>query len=841
MIRIKQQQMPDLMHVIRKISDFINTIKIILVIGVVCIVFHKLWEEIISNCIVDKILPYFEDNVVNQVIFVAIVIGFIALAVRDIVEKKERSNCVVVTSILVIGMWAYYRFWSDVWSYVNLGKSCICYIDVILVVAVCVIINRIYFVFHDQKRKIDENKGFSLDLPITEESQDVLGRKDLARRLAEKIYNTKTEDGSYSVGIVSPWGNGKTSFIKLVHNNLVKHKEIIWMEFNPWKYEKNVSLIEAFFIQLAKNVRPYNDLLAINLLDYAHVLTSSSNPLIALTSKIIEGHTGVEQKFSRISDAIKKIGKQIIVVIDDLDRLDGDEILSVLKLIRNIANFPNMVFISAYDRKYLVESLKCNKICKSDIYLEKIFQYELPLPIVNQEAIICLIEEEGKKVIRGENDLKEFENILTITHILGSAFCVDVFTNLRDVYRFINGFSLMYKGLQHDIIIRDLMNLELLQLKYLDIYDLFATNYELYLARTPKSPNYVLWDEKMKTESNDRRDFILKKVEHKDIKEVIKKEYEDEDQKRIIMILTSMFNGSHSESGFSIGDPDIIRRYFEYALLPTDVPKDEFEKVMNQPYEEVKKKIDEWSVNKAASLSHLFAHCDFKDNQEKYRKLMRSIFYLGEISETHNSVYEIKSIIQRSPIKDQEEHKNFILQVFNENSPSKFVVKFIRDIMNDNRYSWHFIVSKEDCLEVCCEMFKKACEENEKMETIDLFLYYTREIEYERKEGGTLERKEKLNEKAIAFFNDYALKNPEKVFSGYIQGAIDFKNKGKYKIGDLLYDDVWDSNRENFNAYVAGLPEDNAVIKEFKDFYKTYQKKNYEPIPYEFKSIKLDY
>lgn len=614
MIRIKQQKKTDS----EKESAFVSTVKVVLLIGAGYIFFHKLWEEIISRLFVDKILRYVEDNVVNRFIFVVAVIGFILLAVRDIKEKKRRSNCAVVASFLVIGMWVYYRFcssWSDVWSYVNLGNSCIYYIDIFLVVAVCVIINRIYFMFHDPKRKIDKNKGFSQDLPITEENQDVLGRNSLAERLAEKIYNTETEKGSYSIGIVSPWGNGKTSFISLVHNHLKKHKEIIWMEFNPWKYEKNVSLVEAFFIQLAKKVRPYNDLLAINLLDYAHVLTSSSNPLIAVTSKIIEGHTNIEQKFSRISGAIKKIGKQIIVVIDDLDRLDGDEILSVLKLIRNIANFPNMVFISAYDRKYLVKSLECNKICKSDIYLEKIFQHEMYLPVINQEAMINLLEEEGKKVfldkdLKLDDQVKEnyfeiFQRILALASFSDVAFCLDVLTNLRDVYRFINGFGFMYKGLQDDIKIFDLMNFELLQLKYLDIYELLATNYKLYLTKSSESGNYVLWDEKMKTESNEVQGFRLKKIEHQDIRDVIKKEYKDKDQKRIIKILKSIFNGSN-EPGISMQDPDITRRYFEYALLPTDVPKDEFEKTMSRSYEDVKKKIDEWSVKQAASLSHLF-------------------------------------------------------------------------------------------------------------------------------------------------------------------------------------------------------------------------------------------
>lgn len=47
-----------------------------------------------------------------------------------------------------------------------------------------------------------------------------------------------------------------------------------------------------------------------------------------------------------------------MVVIDDLDRLEGTELMAVLKLIRITANFKNLIFIVAYDKGFVANALK---------------------------------------------------------------------------------------------------------------------------------------------------------------------------------------------------------------------------------------------------------------------------------------------------------------------------------------------------------------------------------------------------------------------------------------------------------------------------------------------------
>ena len=50
--------------------------------------------------------------------------------------------------------------------------------------------------------------------------------------------------------------------------------------------------------------------------------------------------------------------------------MESGEILEVLKLIRNNANFPHLKFIVAYDKEYVTNQIR--EITKKDGYLNKI-------------------------------------------------------------------------------------------------------------------------------------------------------------------------------------------------------------------------------------------------------------------------------------------------------------------------------------------------------------------------------------------------------------------------------------------------------------------------------------
>ena len=99
----------------------------------------------------------------------------------------------------------------------------------------------------------------------------------------------------------------------------------------------------------------------------------------------ISNNKSVSELKKDIDTAIDESKKHYVIFIDDLDRLDKQELHSVLNLIKHTANFHNTIYIVAMDKDMVARSLNTeydeedNKNSGYD-FLEKIFQLQIELP-----------------------------------------------------------------------------------------------------------------------------------------------------------------------------------------------------------------------------------------------------------------------------------------------------------------------------------------------------------------------------------------------------------------------------------------------------------------------------
>lgn len=73
--------------------------------------------------------------------------------------------------------------------------------------------------------------------------------------------------------------------------------------------------------------------------------------------KIFRIDGSLEKLKNDISNELLHLKKKVFVVIDDVDRLDKDEVFEVLRLVRNTAKFCNIIFVVSMDEKYVIEQL----------------------------------------------------------------------------------------------------------------------------------------------------------------------------------------------------------------------------------------------------------------------------------------------------------------------------------------------------------------------------------------------------------------------------------------------------------------------------------------------------
>ena len=322
-------------------------------------------------------------------------------------------------------------------------------------------------------------RAFTTDTVETEDRNIVdKNRLAYADYLVDRILGTQMRKGSFSLGVSGEWGTGKTSFLYAVAHSLKKHfpgrvASLVW--FKPWNSSSPQQIIIDFFNVLIDQIGPQYSVIRKPMLKYAELLKAMDvrKPIIYLAD-IYDRYRdrSLESVKKIISDYLLTYNKIIPVLIDDMDRLSGDEIVQVLRLIRNTADFPNVVYVTAYDKGYLVSQLQKKGILNPETYIEKFFSVEFALPKLEDNYQYDVFAHEiyemssEPAIIRYVNRMPE-----TTQQLLCSAF-----HNFRQVKRFarifVNDaefFNTKYGLVQH-LSIDDLLLLKLLYYTDSDLY-----------------------------------------------------------------------------------------------------------------------------------------------------------------------------------------------------------------------------------------------------------------------------------------------------------------------------------------------------------------------------------
>lgn len=327
-----------------------------------------------------------------------------------------------------------------------------------------------------------------LDNPIKTREDDLLNREPLAIRIAEEISHFSSDGSSESfvVGIEGDWGSGKTSLINLVLKNL-KSSNFLIIKFNPWNFSDQNELITDFFNSIAdelehkekekgkdaaKKIRNYFS----RLLKRSELAIAPEASFLGFKLKLgtiykIGGGNTLEKQKEAINELLKGIDKRIVVVIDDIDRLDSQETRLVLKLVKMTANFENTIFLLAYDRGRVGKMIS-DKGIPGEEFLKKIVQVSFPLPRVDQEDLFGILFREIDKII------EVFDNELWDQHRWVNLFesgLRKLFPTVRDIKRYINSLCVDLKVVgKEEVNPVDFLGIEAIRVFAPDVYSAMA-------------------------------------------------------------------------------------------------------------------------------------------------------------------------------------------------------------------------------------------------------------------------------------------------------------------------------------------------------------------------------
>jgi len=89
----------------------------------------------------------------------------------------------------------------------------------------------------------------------------------------------------------------------------------------------------------------------------------------------------------QITDTLSKIPGPVVVVLDDIDRMEPNMVLITLKMVKLLSNFPKIIFILPFDYNRIASLITKDYSEDYNDYLNKIINERIPLPLYTYKQL----------------------------------------------------------------------------------------------------------------------------------------------------------------------------------------------------------------------------------------------------------------------------------------------------------------------------------------------------------------------------------------------------------------------------------------------------------------------
>lgn len=799
---------------------------------------------------------FLDFNKNEDAFYCCIALGIIAVIYAILLGAKGYvlNNRIWLYFFAVLVGWYRYRF-LPIENYqiaeIPIEKS-IYYIDFLLVICFCILIvswlrclrkylNKYWhkclslFCKSEQATPSPSIEGYIVDYPASPEDADLLGRSSEVLDLAKKIFHTDTSRAAFTLGLTAPWGAGKTSFMLAMQKYLRDNhcSEIILIEFNPWMYRKAPNLTQIFFEELSRALAPYSSALASGFMQYVgYILSKENNTWIQLGARLLpQGFKAksTSEQYEFLNKEIGKLGKKIIIFIDDVDRLDSEELIELFSLIRNSSlSFPYMSYILAYDKEYVASQLQSKFNEHTYRYMEKIVQAEYPLAKITPEQLENALMDVLEKLSQGYPHLKE--------DIQKSGIQIEQhLPTLCAIKRIYNVLLSTPQDLRERIAHFDWFVIELIRIQYPLLFNFLKTKYtqaflvggdrRVVMKLEGEERNALLSEDTIEEEVVDFTQYLYKNQEGLGI----------ENPNHILELMKKIWGKDRSNVIPQVNDWECIGRYFYRTMREGEFDIAQLHQYLSLPFTDGQqhpmKKIILY-VNGIYKSSYWKRFCsiihEIDLKQEQTVNMLYLYFYILSLEKVqpHFSP-ECDKWINSLREQDGEREKGILENLFSYPDIRKGVLLYISSILNSAEGG--SIPFSSDELEAIKEkLFLEYTKDDTSIDPIDCYrLWFKCQTRYEDNIGSKvihpidLKRSSpKVNER----MRDIITSNIERLIPHLIQES-DTQPYNTYKL--LLPYPIWTLDPEEVTEKIRYFPDfiseldtsSSGVIKEFQVFF----------------------
>lgn len=274
-------------------------------------------------------------------------------------------------------------------------------------------------------------EGF--DNPLSDPDSDMLGRKKIVNQVYAHLTNLEPE-WSVRVGLLAPWGEGKTTVCKWVASRAKKDGHIpVW--YSPWSaktdselwlgfYSTLLTALKAEGIDLNQPGLTFLEGLKSTVKDFLRNVGHRHQELVSGLSQIhqiSQAGLGIMHTLIKVTPQDLEIiraklnGRRILIIIDDLDRVEASLIPRLFMSLRDLMDLEGFSFLLPFDERFVADALA--EYSKAEGYgekfPEKILDFRVRLPAATKDQAMAFFSHELKQYcsfIRPENleGLEEF-------------------------------------------------------------------------------------------------------------------------------------------------------------------------------------------------------------------------------------------------------------------------------------------------------------------------------------------------------------------------------------------------------------------------------------------------
>jgi len=373
----------------------------------------------------------------------------------------------------------------------------------------------------------------------------------------------------------------------------------IIIKFNPWNYSDQNQLVTQFFKQLSVGLRRP---------DYANKVKKAGKKMEAYANflvplkliPVLGQYAEIGQNVVKTAGTVAKnwgdlksndlnairtelnelLGKQphkIIVVIDDIDRLNTTEIRQIFQLIKSLGDFPNTIYLLAFDMDVVKNALEKVQGGSGIEYLEKVVQIPFEIPLISKQEVERLLFSKLDELIKDIPKNKWNQNYWINIYNSGLKY---FFRNIRDVTRYINSLRFSFEIVKGEVNTIDFFAITGIQVFFPEIYYGIRDNKDIFSGTFDSSPGR---DENIKEQAKKRCDEIIGRVN----------ESQQEVMKDFLKILFPKLESIYSYSHFGndwmynwrrdcrICHPDIFDTFFRFSLPKGEISQKEIETILS--------------------------------------------------------------------------------------------------------------------------------------------------------------------------------------------------------------------------------------------------------------------